>query len=373
VNDLGHRPVVVVGGGLVGAALAWGIARTGTPPLVLDEFDRSRRATRTNFALVWVQGKGVGAPAYARWTRRSAELWPGLAEDLRATTGVDVALAQPGGFVFFLGERERAREIADLEAIARETGGAAAPFEILDAAETRARVPAIGPEVIGSAYSPADGHVDSLRLAGALHAAVLARGGDYRAEHPVERIEPGPAGIRLSGPWGRVSADRVILAAGTAVTGLAAPLGLSVPMRRSKGQVLVTEKCRPFLAHPASGIRQTASGGVLIGDSDDDRDDADATDERIAAALAARAIRTFPLLGSLRVIRSWAGFRIKPLDGLPVYDRAARLPGVWVAACHSGVTLAAIHAFDLAGRILADRPGDDLLPFSSRRFPCSDA
>lgn len=372
MTDLGHHPFVVIGGGLVGAAVALGAAEAGVPPLVLDEFDPSPRASRANFALVWVQGKGLGAPAYARWTRRAAAMWPELAALLAERTGIDVGLAQPGGLTFFLDAAERDRTRAELEAIARETGGEAAPFEILDAAATRALVPAIGPEVIGAAFSPEDGHVNSLRLWRALHAAIAAQGGACRAGHPVTAIEAGPRGPIVSGPWGRVSADRLVIAAGTRTEDLAAMAGLAVPMARSKGQVIVTEKCRPFFAHAGATIRQTDEGSVMIGDSEDRESGSELTDEHVSAVMAARAVRTFPLLASVGVVRSWAGFRVKPRDGLPVYA-SAPMAGVHAVACHSGVTLAAVHALDVARRLLDGDFGDDLACFSAGRFACSVA
>ncbi len=67
--------VAVVGGGLVGAALAWGIARAQQRVVVLDEGDVAHRASRANFALVWVQSKGLGMPEYAAWTKRSSDAW----------------------------------------------------------------------------------------------------------------------------------------------------------------------------------------------------------------------------------------------------------------------------------------------------------
>ena len=57
--------VAVVGGGLVGVATAWGLAREGCRVAVLDEGDRAVRASRGNFALVWVQSKGLGLAPYA--------------------------------------------------------------------------------------------------------------------------------------------------------------------------------------------------------------------------------------------------------------------------------------------------------------------
>jgi glycine/D-amino acid oxidase-like deaminating enzyme len=65
---VGESDVLVVGGGVVGTAIAYGLARAGERVALLDEGDDAFRAARGNFGLVWVQGKGAGTPPYARWT-----------------------------------------------------------------------------------------------------------------------------------------------------------------------------------------------------------------------------------------------------------------------------------------------------------------
>ena len=369
---LDESDIAVVGGGLVGAALAWGLARAGLKTTVLDGADLDPRASRANFALVWVQGKGLHAPHYALWSKASAERWPAFAAALAEDTGIDVALSQRGAFSFALSQDELDALAAELQTISIETGGAAAPCEILSAEETRRRVPQIGPDVVGAAYSPADGHVNSLRLFRALHAAMRHRGVDYRAGHAVERIDPEAGGFRLSGPYGTVFARRIVLAAGIDNQRLAPMVGLTAPLKRSKGQILVTEKCRPFFDYASATIRQADEGGVMIGDSEETHTAAIATNQEISAVLANRAMRVFPCLADLNVVRSWAGFRVKTQDGFPIYEQSAAHPGAFVAVCHSGVTLAANHALVVAPQIAAGALSPDLALFHSRRFHVSE-
>jgi len=78
---------IVIGGGLVGAAIGYGLVRDSLRVAIVDEGDIAFRASRGNFGLVWVQSKGLGAPHYQRWTRLSAEEWPALAQELGARTG----------------------------------------------------------------------------------------------------------------------------------------------------------------------------------------------------------------------------------------------------------------------------------------------
>src|SRR6188768_2798884 len=86
--------VAIVGGGLVGAALGYGLRDLGKRLAILDEGDVAFRAARGNFGLIWVQGKGFGMPAYGAWTQRSAGEWPAFAADIASATGIDVALRQ---------------------------------------------------------------------------------------------------------------------------------------------------------------------------------------------------------------------------------------------------------------------------------------
>ena len=91
--------VAIVGGGIVGMSVACGLVRSGLRVTVFDGDDRDLRASRGNFGLVWVQGKGYGLPDYARWTRRSATHWPDFALSLQEESGIDLQLSQPGGAV----------------------------------------------------------------------------------------------------------------------------------------------------------------------------------------------------------------------------------------------------------------------------------
>jgi glycine/D-amino acid oxidase-like deaminating enzyme len=85
--------------------------------------------------------------------------------------------------------------------------------------------------------------------------------------------------------------------------------------------------------------------------------------------MASRAMRMFPVLGRLNVVRTWAGVRVMTADGFPIYDQSEACPGAFVACCHSGVTLAATHALTLAPMIAAGRlDANQVGAFSARRF-----
>src|SRR3546814_13502665 len=69
-----------------------------------------------------------------------------------------------------------------------QPGVGANDTRVIDAAEARSLEPALGPEVIGAAFCPHDGHVNPLYLLRGLHAGMARHGVDYRLDHRVERI-----------------------------------------------------------------------------------------------------------------------------------------------------------------------------------------
>jgi octopine oxidase subunit B len=117
-----------------------------------------------------------------------------------------------------------------------------------------------------------------------------------------------------------------------------------------------------------STLRQTDEGAVLIGDSQEEAGFDVSLDLGIAASEAARAVRIFPALADARVVRMWSALRVLTPDALPVYEQSASHAGAFVATCHSGVTLAAAHVFELAARIADGRLGDDMNAFSAERL-----
>ncbi|MDE2289293.1 MAG: FAD-binding oxidoreductase [Burkholderiales bacterium] len=348
--------VAVVGGGLVGMAIAFGLAKRGQRVIVCDGEDNALRAARGNFGLVWVQGKGANCVSYARWSLHSAELWQGFADQLLARSGVSIGFSRPGGFNIAQSPQELATKAETMQRLYR-----AEPrlkFEVLEHKELAQRLPAIGPDAAGAIYSPNDGHVSPLYTLRALFAAYEQVGGEYAPNANVTEISPASGSFRLRVANGHtLEAGRVVLAAGLGNRSLAPQVGLRAPVKPLRGQILVTERVRPFLANPTIYVRQTVEGSVLVGDSAEDVGFNDSVTPDVLADIARRAIAPFPLLKHVRVVRAWGALRVMTPDGLPIYEESTSHPGAFVATCHSGVTLAAAHCETIAPWILGgDRP-----------------
>ncbi|WP_207061617.1 FAD-binding oxidoreductase [Motiliproteus sp. SC1-56] len=361
--------VAVIGGGLVGLAVALGLQEQGLKVAVVDEGDIALRASRGNFGLVWVQGKGDTCPEYARLSRLSARLWKDYAAELTDATGVDLQLSQIGGLYVCLSDDELAQR-ADMLSAMRDTLGGDYPFEVLDHTALKAKVPEIGPTVAGATWGPEDGHVNPLLLMRAMVQRFNQRGGLLSTEGPVLKIEPNEGGFRIHTRGQPVAAGKVVLAAGLGNRDLAPQVGLSAPVIPNRGQVLIAERVRHFLDYPTGHVRQTGEGTIQCGDSKEDVGFDPGTTTDVMAAIAARAVRMFPLLEQVKLVRAWGALRVMTPDGYPIYQQSEQHPGAYLVTCHSGVTLAAAHAGPLADWIANDRVHNELAleAFHAQRF-----
>lgn len=367
---------VVVGGGVVGSSIGYGLARRGARVAILDQGDTALRSSRVNFGLVWLQSKGDGMPDYGRWTRRSADLWAGFAADLQERSGVDPEHEQNGGVSFCLGEEEFEARRNTIQRMHNQVEPWVYETRMIDRKEVEALYPRVrfGPELVGASFCPHDGVSNPLRLLQSLHGALKQLGVACRPDAPAISIRRDGGGFATETPAGTFRSGKIVLAAGHGTTKLAGTLGLEAPIVPERGQLVVTERVAPILPIPASGVRQTQDGTILIGTTHEQAPDhTTRTTTANAVHIASRAVRVIPDLAKLRMVRTWLGLRVLSPDGFPVYMESESHPGAYVAICHSGNTLAAVHANDLAEAILAQRLPAQLDSFHPRRFHVQQA
>ena len=203
----------------------------------------------------------------------------------------------------------------------------------------------LGGEVAGASLGKLDGHVNPLRLLAALQTAYLRRGGALLNNHAVTAIHKRQGGgFEVQAGDHRAHAERVVIAAGLGSSALGTMVGLDVPLRPLRGQILVTEHLAPVLPIPASGLRQTGEGTVMIGVTQEDVGYDSSTTSEGAVRMTRKALRILPDLARAKLVRHWACLRVMTPDGHPVYASSVSHPGADIATCHSGVTLASFHA-----------------------------
>lgn len=355
---------IVIGGGMIGSAIAYGLSRRGVNCVILDADDRDFRAAQGNFGLVWVQSKGADFPEYARLTRASAKLWPAFADELLNETGIDIQYRHNGGVHYCLTDDELIDRKAQMEQLASVSDGEL-EYQMLNHNELKELEPEVGADIPGGSWSANDGHVNPLLLLKALHSGFIQKGGHYLGDHGVEKIETLEQGYKVHTKSGIVFGANIILAAGLDNKRLAEQVQLNQPVFAQRGQVLVTERLPQFLRHPSNYLRQTAEGSIQIGDSKEQVGLDDGQSVEQMAAIAKRACKIIPRISKARIVRGWGALRILTEDGYPVYEKNKN---AWAFSSHSGVTLAAIHALEFPNSLIEQTLSDDLLVFSTDRF-----
>lgn len=241
----GARDVVVVGGGIVGLAVAWRAARAGMTVTVLDPAPGAGATHAAAGMLAPVTEADFGEEAALRLHLAAAAAWPAFAADLRAATGADVGLRTAGTLTL-------AYDAGDLALLRRVLALHAAhglASHELTVADARRREPYLGPRVAGAAWAPADHAVDPRATHAALLAALGGRDAADAGSATGARVVRASA-TRLALDAGRLvgvhddagrlhPAGAVVVAAGWQSGALLADVpGIVVPTRPVKGQTL---------------------------------------------------------------------------------------------------------------------------------------
>lgn len=356
----------VIGGGIIGASVAWGLCRAGAAVTMLDGGDRDFRASVGNFGNVTTQGKGANLPPYADLSHQSALLWPEFAQALRETSDIDVNYVRSGAIHLFSTEKELDTFNAKIARIAYKDERFRSV--ILDQGDLRRDFPLVGHSVLAGAYSPMDGSTNPLQLLKALHVAVIRAGGTIFSSQPATEIIPGRDGYTIRCSSMQVRASKIVLAAGLGTRPLARQLDMDVPVRPQRGQILVTDRSDTILPFTTSSVRQTPDRTIMIGATQDETGFDKSTNVSGMAWLAREGIRHFPFLAGLNIVRSWGCLRIVPADGGPIYQEAPEFPGAYVVTAHSGITISPYHALVLAPSLASGGIPAAVKDLSLKRF-----
>ena len=381
--------VVVVGAGMLGSAVAYGIAKQGRSVALLDGGGSAQNASVGNFGLVWFTscfGKGGGGNGpstaagtggraggpYARWGLEACTAFPDFARTLKEESGLDVLFQKTGGMVLCHGEEELQKRAATVAALAGDVGSGWRDVVMLDRHETQEMFPKLrlGEKIAGASFCPHDGYLNPLYLLKALQIAMQKAGGHYFPQSPAVAIRRAGSDYRVDTPQGSFSTPKVALAAGLASTGLAAQFGMDVPVHAEKGILLVTERAERRLSMPLSGLQQSPDGTFIFGVSNEERGIDNEVSMAVVQKIAAKAVERFPELACLRVVRTWAGLRVVTPDVYPIFEESKSSPGVFALTAHCGVTLSPVNATHLARWVAEGRQpeGFDFDCFSAGRF-----
>jgi glycine oxidase len=357
--------VLVVGGGVIGCACAFTLAREGFAVTLLEREELARQASAAAAGMLLHFGEASAQGPFFAAAAASSALFPELCAELRERSGIDPEFERSGALYTAVTE---AGERALREKVARF---AAHGLAWLDPREARGREPGLGPELRGAAFSAAEGHVRSALLARAFAGAAAALGA--RAETGVAVTALLREGARVTGvatAAGARPAGAVVLCAGAWSTALLPAL----PVEPVHGQILALE-CTPprvenMIASDEIYLVPRRDGTLSVGATVERT----GFERRVTAGgvetLLAAAMRLLPALAEARFRDACAGLRPATPDRLPAIGPWPGLAGLLVAGGHyrNGVLLAPYTARLVADLLLGKPLPPEAAAFDPARF-----
>ncbi len=351
--------VLVAGGGMVGASVAYHLAKEGRAVTVIERGEFCAGTSGATFA--WVGAHGQTPLSYHLFRRESVRRYETLREELgteteyRATASLELV--------------DDVDEWGKVVETTRRMQGEGYALRAVEAEELYELEPNIARRYVGATLCPVGGVVNPFKVTlGFLRAAseagaVLCPRTELRS---ISLRRGRVSSVTTSG--GELRPRHVVLAAGVATAAIGREIGISIPVRPVRGQVLVTEPMPPFLFHIVDDVRQTTSGNILIGRTDEERIGGTRTSADGMAGLAGRFLRVAPALRGVRVIRAYAGLRPMPADGFPILGAVPGAEGLLVAVMHSGITLAPLAGDLIAKLVTTGSAASSLRPYLLERF-----
>lgn len=383
--------VVVIGGGAIGSAIAYHLAKQGKDVAIVERGEFPCETSKRCDGHVATYDSPPGY--FSKLCYAGLELFPKIAPDLP----YDIHFEPEGLGLLIDDERDMEAAMSNYEGKLKE----GAPVTLWDQKELRHHEPNIADRVLACINFTRDSKLDPMRLTfGLMH-----RAQEYGAKiYPQTSV----TGISLQNEkvtavrtsQGTITTHNVVFACGAWTPELGNMVGLDIPIRPRQGQILVTERVQSLVGKnyaefgyvAAKGGRKrlsatpemeaygvafvtepTESGTVLIGSSRRFVGMNSKPDAAVMLTIAQRATHFFPAYRQVRVIRSYAGVRPATPDGKPIISDT-RISGLYVASGHegNGIGLSLITGQLMAEILEGKTPVFDIAPLTLNRFSASD-
>ena len=384
-----NRPeIIVIGGGVIGSSITYYLSKMGKKVLMIEKKDNCSGSAGASDGVVGYHTKKPGLQM--ELAIRSIAMFEELSKEL----GMDIEYRKDCGG---MQPAETKLEWEILSEIVKEQRQSGVDIRMISIEEACKIEPQLNPDLYGELYSPTSGKVNPIRLTFAYVQAAKRLGAQVLSNTEVTDVlvKMGRVmGVETS--KGTYYADQVIDAAGSWAAEIAAMAGVDLPIRPRKGQLFITEPLGPFMdvtlqcarynvikfkpeavgdkavlrMGASLSIEQTENGGLVIGSTREfvgyDREN---TLEAMEVTMR-RAMRFFPALKDVNIIRAFAGLRPFTPDGIPVIGEVEKLPGFFVAAGHEGdgIALAPITGKLMAELLVQGKSSYPLEAFSPNRF-----
>lgn len=362
--------VLIIGGGIVGCACAYELAKAGARVTVLEYGKANMQATNAAAGMLAPLGESAEPGAMMRFGLRALEAYPATVRELEAACGFELEF-RPDGILKIAFDEDEAAALRRRFAWQRELD---LDVAWLDGDTCRELEPKLSPRVLCGIFSPREAWINNQYIAMALERGAQARGAVFHARAPVTRVRRTGGrvtGVEAGGVWHET--ETVVLAAGARSGQIAAKMRLHVPVHPVRGQMVALGGMRQPIRHVVwsrEGYLVPRNNGLTF---------AGATVERVGfrrrttkagiASLRAMAARSVPQLGAATLAFEWAGLRPGTPDDLPIIGPLED-SNVMVATGHyrNGILLGPLTGTLIAAGIMKSDWSGVPIEFSPRRF-----
>jgi glycine oxidase len=327
--------VVIVGGGVVGCATAYWLAKAGHEPLLLERSQLGCEASGEAAGMLAPQSEADQDDGFFRLCLAGRALFPSLAEELRGACGIEIEYRQIGSLLpFFAG---KGREVLLARAGWQRERGLG--VEVLDRPEAVAAEPLLADTIEGAIFLPDEAHVNSHALVRALAAGACRHGATLLTGCPaIELLQERGRVVGVRTAWGVVSAPRVVLAAGPWSALFGEALGVRIPVTPAKGELLLAtvEDRLPsrIVYSKLAYLIPTPRGEAILGTTT-----AFVGYDKRPTLEGVRTIvdgvsKLVPAIRAATFVRAWAGLRPHTPDERPILGPHPDLEGLILATGH---------------------------------------
>ena len=371
--------VIVVGGGVIGTAIAWRAARTGRTVTIIDPGTDDKASLVAAGMLGPVSESVFGEQDLLNLNLHAIGRFPSFNAELEEAAGSATGLRTEGTLAVAYNNDD----LAALDRLTEFRHSIGLKAERLDAKACRRLEPFLAPSIRGGVLALGDLSVDNRRYLAALRAAAAGAGvgAVVGSAAAVADDGSGRVRVRLREETTELSARQVVVAAGWAtghIDGL--PDEIRKALRPVKGQILrlrhpgnlpliIGHTIRAIVGGRDIYLVPRADGEIVVGATQEERDDRDVTAGAVHDLLR-DAMIAVPAISELTLAEASAGRRPGTSDNGPILGNLAGIKGLIVAAGHfrNGVLLSAVTADAVAALLAGDQPDPAWSPFHPSRF-----
>jgi len=361
--------IAIIGGGIIGCAIAYEIARRGACHVqVIERGEPGGGASGAAAGVLAVASSRAPGGALFDLRRAGLAMFAPLSEELRERSGIDIEYREQGFLKLAFSEKES----AELQALTSRREEQGFVVDWLDPSRLNSVQPGLNPALRGAAHFAGDGAVNPVLFVQALRVASERLGVAYRCGAPLTALEvSGERVLGITAGGERLTPGVVVIAAGAWSAEIGSLLRVKVPVRPDKGEMLALRNCpplRPTISWGDGYLAPRCDGEVFVGSTSMRGVFDAAVTAGSVQLLLERALCMVPALRDAAVVRLWAGLRPCPTIRRPIIGPVRGYENVILATGHhrSGVLLAPITAKLVAELILEQATSVDVQPFCYR-------